>query len=204
VPASAEAVDHLTQVALAMRADPVQGRAHFNRLCIRCHGAEAGGDAAQGIPVLAGQRAAYLVRQLASFSGEQRESVAMHRVLSAKELQEPQVWADLAAYLSAAPAPPLAQTGNGRHLGLGEAIYRIQCASCHHEDGRGDDEGFVPSLRRQNYRYLLRQVQRLAEFHRHNADEDVARLLRSLHDDEARGVADYMSRLRAPLAAEQR
>jgi cytochrome c553 len=192
-------VDHQTEAAIAMQGNAKRGREQFNRLCARCHGAGASGDAEHGVPVLAGQRSAYLIRQLASFSGEQRESVAMHRVLSAKELQEPQAWADLAAYISSAPVPQVSRTGSGRHLGLGEATYRIQCASCHYEDGRGDVDGLVPSLRNQNYRYLLRQVQRLAEFHRHNIDENIARLLHSLHDDEARGVADYMSRFRGPV-----
>ncbi len=196
--ASEQAVDQLTQTALAAQADPKRGHAQFDRYCAGCHGSGGRADANQRIPVLAGQRFAYLVRQLASLAGEQRESVNMHRGLSAAELRVPQTWADLAAYLNAAPVPAQPQTGDGRDLGLGEATFHVECASCHYDDARGDDEGLVPSLRNQHYTYLLSQIRRLSQLHRHNVDENIARLLRSLKPDEASAVADYLSRLRGP------
>ena len=193
--ASEETVDRLTKVALAMDANPKRGGARFDRYCARCHGANALGDAGRRIPVLAGQRFAYLVRQLANLSGDQRDATVMHNVLSAKELQDPQAWADIAAYLNGVPVPTHSQTGDGKLLGLGEGTYRTLCASCHFDDARGDDDGFVPSLRNQHYSYLLGQLQRISEFHRHNIDENIARLLRSLDADEVSAVADYLSRL---------
>jgi cytochrome c553 len=193
--ASEEAVDQLTRTALAAKADPKRGHAQFDRYCAQCHGAGGRADANHRIPVLAGQRPAYLVRQLANLSGDQRESVNMHRALSAAELREPQTWADVAAYLNGVPVPAHPQTGDGRDLGLGEATFHVECASCHYDDSRGDDEGLVPSLRNQHYSYLLSQIRRLSQLHRHNVDENIARLLRSLKPDEASAVADYLSRL---------
>lgn len=197
--ASAETVDQLTRTALGAKADPKRGRTQFDRSCAQCHGAGGRADANHRIPVLAGQRYAYLVRQLASLSGDQRESDNMHRGLSAAELREPQTWADVAAYLNGAPPPSHPQTGDGRDLGLGEATFHVECASCHYDDARGDDDGLVPSLRNQHYAYLLSQMRRLSELHRHNIDENIARLLRSLKPDEASAVADYLSRLRGRL-----
>ena len=194
--ASEESVDRLTRTALAANPDPKRGHAQFDRYCARCHGAGGRADANHRIPVLARQRFAYLVRQLASLSGEQRESVNMHRGLSTAELRVPQTWADIAAYLSSAPAPAAPQTGDGRDLGLGEATFHVECASCHYDDAQGDEEGLVPSLRNQHYAYLLSQMQRLSQLHRHNVDENIARLLRSLKPDEASAIADYLSRLR--------
>jgi cytochrome c553 len=194
--ASEETVDQLTETALAAVPNPGRGHAQFDRHCARCHGAGGRGDTNHRVPVLASQRYAYLVRQLASLSGGQRESVNMHRALSAAELHDPQTWADVAAYLEAAPVPPHLQTGDGRDLGLGEATFHVECASCHYDDARGDHDGLVPSLRNQNYAYLLSQIRRLSELHRHNVDENIARLLRSLKPDEASAVADYLSRLR--------
>lgn len=198
--ASGESVDQMTETALTAQAHPERGHALFDRHCARCHGAGARGDVPDRAPVLAGQRFAYLVRQLASLSGDQRDSVDMHRELSAAaKLRDPHTWADVAAYLNAAPVPVHAQTGDGRQLGLGEATFHVECASCHHDDARGDDDGLVPSLRNQHYSYLLSQIRRLSELHRRNVDENVARLLHSLDSEESRAVADYLSRLRGPL-----
>jgi len=196
--ATEDSVEPLTQTALALTADPVHGHAQFARYCARCHGASGRGDVNRRIPVLANQRFAYLVRQLASLSEEARDSANMHHALSATVAHDPQTWADVAAYLSTARAPSHTQAGDGRHVALGEATYRILCASCHHDDAWGDDDGFVPSLRNQNYAYLLSQMGRIPALHRRGIDENFAALIRSLKPDEAAGLADYLSRQRGP------
>src|ERR1700723_1759885 len=80
-PASAasaeERVDHRTQEALAMDAHPVRGKELYSEYCSRCHGDAGQGNAGKVIPVLAGQRFTYLVRQLANFAGAERESSTM-------------------------------------------------------------------------------------------------------------------------------
>lgn len=187
-----------TQTALALTPDPKSGHTQFDRYCARCHGAAGRGDVNHRVPVLAGQRPAYLVRQLATLSDEERESVNMRHAMSTADLHEPQAWTDIAAYLGGARLPSHPQTGGGRHLALGEATYRILCASCHHDDAGGDDEGFVPSVRNQNYTYLLSQIGRISALHRHGVDENFAALLRSLKPDEAAGLADYLSRQHGP------
>jgi cytochrome c553 len=192
--AADDRIDSLTQAALARTADPKHGQAQFGRHCARCHGAAGRGDASPRVPVLAGQRFPYLVRQLASLSDTRRESANMHRALSGAALHDPQAWADVAAYLEGAPVPAAPRTGDGTHVALGEATFRILCASCHHDDARGDDDGFVPSLRNQHYAYLLSQMHRIPQLHQRDVDENFAALLRSLKDDEAIGIADYLSR----------
>jgi cytochrome c553 len=196
--AAGEAAARLARSALAATADPGRGRTEFDRYCARCHGTNAAGDVNRRIPVLAGQRFRYLVRQLADLSTAERDGGAMHPALAAQAIRDPQTLADVALYASSATVPEHTQTGDGRHLGLGEATYRIECALCHHDDARGDDDGGVPSLRNQNFASLLSQMQRLTDVHRHNIDENVAQLLHSLKPDEARAVADYVSRMRGP------
>ena len=201
--ASEETVDQLTRSALALDAHPANGRAGFRQHCAQCHGADGRGDASRTIPALAGQRFAYLVRQLASLSGDQRDSTTMHRVLSAQALQRPQAWVDIAAYLNAAPAVAHAATGTGARLELGKGIFLEQCSSCHRENASGDDDGFVPSLRAQHYPYLVNQMNRLADGERHNVDEALVQFLRSFDADEIRAVADYLSRLPGRPAVHQ-
>src|SRR5664279_991173 len=198
--ASEEAVDRATQTALSLDAHPERGALQFERHCAGCHGSKAEGDAGRAIPSLAGQRFAYLVRQLANFSGAERDSDAMHRVASQKELREPQTWADIAAYLNRAPLSNRAQTGDGGGIALGRKIFHDQCATCHRSDARGDGDGFVPSLRNQHYSYLVGQLHKLGEGRRHNVDEGLVRFLGSFNDADMSATADYLSRLHGPGA----
>ena len=198
--ASEEAVDRATQTALSLDAHPDRGASQFNHECARCHGSHAEGDANRSIPALARQRFAYLVRQLANFSGFERDSNTMHGVLSQIELRGPQSWVDIAAFLNRASFVNRAQTGDGTHVALGRGIFHEQCASCHRIDAHGDGDGFVPSLRNQHYSYLVNQMHKLGEGRRHNVDEDLVRFLHSFDEQDMNATADYLSRLRGPGA----
>jgi cytochrome c553 len=196
--ASEASVDRLTQRALDLDAHAERGAVEFRHSCSRCHGAAAQGDAAHAIPALAGQRFKYVVRQLANFAGDERDSPTMQRVLSHPVLKEPQTWVDIAAYVNNLPMREPAGTGDGTRVALGRGIFHEQCASCHKLDAHGDDEGFVPSLRGQQYAYLVDQLEKLAQGRRHNVDEDLVRFWRSLEDQDVRATADYLSRLAGP------
>ncbi len=201
-PASAasaeERVDHRTEEALAMDAHPVRGKELYVEYCSRCHGAKGQGNADKVIPALAGQRFTYLVRQLANFAGAERESRTMHGVAIQPAINDPQNWVNIAAYLSRLAPPADTQIGSGEATLLGRGIFHEQCASCHGVDASGDHDGFVPSLRHQHYAYLDRQMHKLADGYRHNADADLVRFMRSFDARDMRGTADYLSRLRGP------
>jgi cytochrome c553 len=198
-PATEQRVDDLVHTARSLDAVPKRGKSIFRRECRQCHGADALGDKTRGIPALAGQRQAYLIRQLADFAEQDRDSAEMHGVLARTRLRQPQVWADLAAYLNGLPVNVKPEHGDGKWLELGEGIFREQCASCHEEDARGDDDGFVPSLRNQHYSYLLRQMHGLADDHRRNVDQELVLFLANLKEDEQKGLADYLSRMSGPV-----
>lgn len=194
-----ERVDQRTQTALAMDAHPVKGRQQFRQYCARCHGAEAQGNADGLVPALAGQRFAYLVRQLANFAGDERESSAMHRAVHQPSVDEPQSWVDLASYLNGLSPRIDNEKGTGEATALGRGIFHEQCASCHGSDAGGDKAGFVPSLRHQHYGYLNKQMHNLAEGYRHNVDEELVLFMRSFEERDMRGTADYLSRLRGAV-----
>jgi mono/diheme cytochrome c family protein len=92
-----------------------------------------------------------------------RDSDTMHRVVSQKELHGAQSWVDIAAYLNRTPMSHRARTGDGTRVALGRGIFHEQCAGCHRGDAHGDDDGFVPSLRNQQYPYLVGQLHKLAQ-----------------------------------------
>jgi len=196
---AAARVDELTSIALALDASAQRGAALYARECARCHGPEANGAAQHDIPVLASQRRAYIIRQLAEFIERDRIATQMHQVVSREAVSAPQSWADLALYLNNLPPPKHSDTGDGKLLALGEASYQQFCLRCHEKDGRGHDDGFVPSLRNQHYRYLMKEMQNLAAGHRFDIDEDLVRSMRNLQADEMQGIADYLSRMQGPV-----
>lgn len=197
--ASPLSVDQKVRNALQLDQNASNGKQLYATHCAQCHGEQALGSAANLIPSLAGQRRAYLVKQLADFSELERDSRPMHAVVSKPELASEQAWADLSGYLNSLPRTSFPQTGDGRGLELGEAIFQDQCASCHEQDARGDDDGFTPSLRDQHYAYLVRQMRSIATWHRLNVDANLVRYLDSLDTEEATAVADYLSRMRGPI-----
>jgi len=197
--ASPARVDQLVRTALQLDPNRSRGAALYLQNCARCHDQGAIGDPRNGVPSLAAQREAYLIKQLADFTELERESQEMHAVVARATLNEPQAWADVAAYLSQLPATAFPETADGKGVKLGEAIFQEQCASCHEEDARGDDDGFVPSLRDQHYSYLVQQTRALAASHRSNVDADLVRFIDSLDTEEITAVADYLSRLRGPV-----
>jgi cytochrome c553 len=196
--ASPTRVDEQVRAALQLQPNVKRGAGLYSVHCVGCHRREALGDPTNVVPALAGQRQAYLVMQLADFSELERRSENMHKTVSRNAVANPQAWADLAGYLSALPPARLPQTGDGGGVELGEAIFQEQCASCHEEDARGDDDGFIPSLRAQHYSYLVRAMRGIGTSHRLNIDADLARFLDSLDTEEMTAVADYLSRLRGP------
>ncbi len=197
--ASPERVDELMKATLELDPNVQRGAKLYGEHCASCHGADASGNPKKLVPALAGQRRAYLIKQLADFTELERPATQMHAVLAQKEVSEPQEWSDLTAYLNGVQPASKPQTGTGEFLSLGEASYQQWCASCHGEDGRGDDDGFVPSLRNQHYAYLLHQMRELASGHRFNVESDLVLFLDSLESDEMKGLADYLSRMHGPV-----
>jgi cytochrome c553 len=190
-----EAVDDLLREASDLDADAGRGRTLYAENCAGCHGRRGQGDAKRKIPVIAQQRQAYIVKQFADIREDEREAPPMHSVMSQPELRDVQAWVDVAIYVNNLAPVKKVQTGNGKHLALGEATFGQHCVSCHGEDARGDDDGFVPSLRNQHYSYLLDTMNRLTEWHRSNVDPELVRLLSSFSSDERMGMADYLARL---------
>lgn len=193
--ASRAETDERTQVALGLDAHPEDGAREFKQNCRSCHGADALGVPHGSAPVLAGQRFTYLVHQMADFASEERDDKAMHDVMARPELRNSQTWVDIASYLNKAPIDRSTLKGDDSHVALGRGIFHEQCAPCHQPDARGSDDGFVPSLRNQNYPYLVNQIHALGNDRRHNVDENLMRFMRSFELGDIHAVADYLSRL---------
>jgi cytochrome c553 len=182
--------------------DPAAGKVKSEtELCQGCHG-EAGNSAALGVPKLAGQYAAYLVKQLGDFRSEARR----HRIMNAmaEGLSDADL-PDIAAYF--ASLPRMKGEGSGgddnpaaRDLFLYGDVNRNldACVSCHELGGRGRIAGGVayPALGGQHKGYLRVQLLNWKIGTRANSPKDVMnRIAAALSEEEIAALADYISGL---------
>jgi len=181
---ASEQAEQLARNALALEGKSERGAQLFRSQCASCHGRAARGDAARLVP---------------DFAESERVATQMHSVVVRSAVADPHAWADVALYLNSLPPMAGSRARIARLLTLGEASYRQWCASCHEEDARGDDDGFVPSLRNQHYEYLLQEMRAMSAGHRFNMDPEIARSLSALQPDELTALAHYLSRLRGPV-----
>jgi cytochrome c553 len=196
--AEAGPAEDLVSQAMAATPDPQHGMVLYLKHCAGCHGRHAWGEGALAIPVLAGQHEKYLIRALAGFVHGVRQGVETHAAVMRETLQppdvnRPQAFRDLAAYLSGAARNPHADTGPGRALTDAERNYRRGCSSCHGTEGAGSDQQSIPAIGGQGYDYLRAQLRSFSSgrgVHPALANSPVA-----LSVDEQQAVADYASRL---------
>lgn len=136
-------------------------------VCTGCHG-PGGLSANPEWPILAGQGAKYLAKQLHDFKNGTRASMIMYpqaSLLSDEDID------NLAAYFAAQTPPVAATTGAGEKpeemLALGEALYRggdisnhiPACMACHGPTGAGIEPSAFPRLGGQHIQYNRTQLQ---------------------------------------------
>jgi len=203
VSAVAHAADE--KAAVAVKADPAKGEALYTNgdaarnitACVSCHGA-AGNSTISANPKLAGQHAAYLVKELTNFRTAERNNPIMSPL--AKALSDDDL-KNLAAYLSAqAPKPGAAK--NKDTLELGKHIYRggiasknvPACAGCHSPNGAGIPAQY-PRLAGQHQDYTAAELTNFRSGARTNSPQ-MTTIAERLSDKEIKAVADYIAGLK--------
>jgi len=162
-------------------------------VCAVCH-LEDGAGRPDGIfPQLAGQHASVIYRQI----GDTREGRRSNPIMCpfTPTLTDPQVLADLAAYIESLPLPLDNGKGSGVDYALGAELYTRDCADCHGDRGQGDGERFMPMIASQHFAYVARQINDIARRYRENADPEMCRITSIYSQREREAVADFVSRL---------
>ena len=166
-------------------------------VCAACHGADGNSPAAT-FPKLAGQHAAYIVKQLTNFKEGTRDNAVMKPIATALSADEMK---DLGAYFASQKSKEAGAKSNGAGS-LGEKIYRggiaankvPACAACHSPNGVGIPKNF-PRLARQHAEYTVAQLQAFATGARANGPMMKMRASR-MSAEEMTAVADYIQGLR--------
>lgn len=182
-----------------VRVDPAQGQVMVNKTCVACHAAD-GNSPSPANPVLAGQHADYIAKQLANFkSGERKSAVMMGMVpsLSAADMK------NIGAYFEA--QKPTARAAKDPELvKLGQQIYRggiaakgvAACTSCHGPNGAGIPAQY-PRVAGQYAEYTQAQLQGFRSGERANDPGKMMRTLAArLSDPEIKAVSEYIAGLR--------
>ncbi len=185
-----------TEAPPAFKADPAKGQ-QLAAACQACHLA----DGTRGLPanpILQGQHAEYLAKQLTEFKGGKRKNAIMTGM--AAPLAETDMKHIAAFYASKKPVAGFAR--DKALVTLGEQIYRggilakqvPACAGCHSPNGAGMPAQY-PRLGGQHAEYSEAQLLAFRAGTRANSAQ-MTDIAARLSDAEIKAVADYMSGLR--------
>jgi cytochrome c553 len=168
--------------------------------CAACHGVD-GNSVTPDWPMLAGQHASYIVRQLRAFKVGERTDVTMKPFA---DMLSEQDMLDVAAYFAAQTPTP--KGADPALVTLGQQIYRggvpsrgvAACIACHGPDGAGNPLAAYPRISSQHAAYTTKQLNLYAAGDR-RSDVDVNQMMRNvaelLFEDEIRALASYVQGL---------
>ena len=163
--------------------------------CGLCHGVK-GETGSDELPVLAGQHAEYIAKQLRDFQAGKRTGT-MQRF--AKPLTEADIAAVAAWY--AAQKPPAHKVNDkdlhaaGRYLFLKNtsAAGLPPCQACHGADGQGP--ATAPRLESQHAPYIERQLKEFTQRARNNDNEIMHTVAAGLSAFDMKALAEFLSTL---------
>lgn len=163
--------------------------------CLACHNAQ---NTRGSLPMLEGQNARYLDRQLHAFAERHRQAFPMNAI--AAELSRTDA-ERLAAYLGGRPWRDFPARLRAREVARGRAIAeRYACANCHGTEFLGTD--LIPRLAGQNPAYLARQLAAFGRNDRYHPPTGIGARMYTLEAGEAEALAAWLNSLRNAVRAE--
>jgi cytochrome c553 len=183
--------------AAPAKPDLGKGGAISTQVCAACHTAD-GSRGAPANPIIAGQHAEYLAKQLIEFKTNKRKNPVMNGM--AAPLSEEDIRNVAAFYASKTAKPGFAK--NKDSVALGEKIYRggiadrnvPACAGCHGPNGSGIPAQY-PRIGGQHGDYVEAQMVAFRSGARANGPMMVG-IAAKMNDKEIKAVSDYIAGLR--------
>jgi cytochrome c553 len=175
--------------------DLAKGAAISQQTCGACHAAD-GSRGAPTYPILQGQHADYLVKQLTEFKSGKRDNAIMKGM--ATPLSEDDMRNVAAFYASKSAKEGFAKHADyqtAEHLWRGGASDRAipACAGCHGPTGMGIPAQY-PRLSGQHADYVYAQLSAFAKGGRKNSPQ-MAAIAMKMTDAEMKAIADYATGL---------
>jgi cytochrome c553 len=179
----------------AHAAGPLDERGALKSItCAACHG-QAGNSRSPAMPIIAGQDAAYLKKQIQDYAAGRRLSAEMEPY--AKQVLNLGV-DDVAAYFASRRREPTPVPSPADAVARGQSAA-AQCAICHGPQGQGDAAKLIPSLVGQAPGYLREQLLLFKQDRRGSGDPALSALkalLKTIPDETLGDLAAYYSSLR--------
>lgn len=175
--------------------------------CALCHSADGISRTAR-FPKLAGQKAAYIEKQVRDFKSGRRSNDGGPMQTNTEELTEADIKSVSVYFAKLSPPPPVAPDEVDADLEMGRALFEggkpetgvAACASCH--VGPGQAGILAPHITAQHAGYLQKQ---LAEFRDGSRDNDtdgqMRRVAATLNDAEIAAVSAYAATLERKIGA---
>ena len=178
--------------------DPARGATISSTVCAACHTA----DGSRGIPtnpILQGQHADYIVKQLTEFKSGKRDNAIMKPMASTLSEDDMR---NVAAFYESRTAKP-GQAKNKATVPLGEKIWRggiaekniPACAGCHGPAGAGIPAQYA-RLGGQHAEYVSAELMLFRSGKRANSPQ-MATIAARMSDTEIAAVSDYVEGLNA-------
>ena len=192
---SAFALSSLCFAATAHSAgDPEAGK-QKSPICAACHG-EDGNSLVPIWPSIAGQHAAYFVKQMLDIQTGERKNDQMTPIIASMTNQD---FDDLAAFYAGQEVKP--KEAAPENIESGEQIYRAgnsatgvaACMACHGPGGTGNPPAMFPALRGQHSQYTVATLKAYRSGDRSNDQNAVMRTISAkMTDTEIDAVANYI------------
>lgn len=186
------------------KADPAKAKPIAESVCVGCHGADGNSPAAPN-PHLAGQHAAYLLKQLTNFKSVDGKPAARDNAIMAGMVAglSDEDMKNLAAYFSQQKLKP-AVAKDEKLIAEGQKLWRMgdfskgipACAGCHGPAGAGLPAQY-PALAGQLPEYTEDQLKKFRSGERANDPEKMMRMIADkMSDQQIKAVAEYAAGLR--------
>lgn len=186
------------------KADPAKAKPIAESVCVGCHGADGNSPAAPN-PHLAGQHAAYLLKQLTNFKSVDGKPAVRDNAIMAGMVAglSDEDMKNLAAYFSQQKLKPAAAKDE-KLIAEGQKLWRMgdfskgipACAGCHGPAGAGLPAQY-PALAGQLPEYTEDQLKKFRSGERANDPEKMMRMIADkMSDQQIKAVAEYAAGLR--------
>lgn len=190
-------VSNQLQAGESIEGDIENGRTLADGKCDRCHGVGGVSDDPD-TPHLAGQSAAYLLKQMRDYKSRAREDRNMYKRV--RKLDDRQM-ADIALWYESQPLPEVRPPGEQelkapQLVTMGDTDRSIPpCAICHGDDGKTTANA-VPVLAGQHVDYLVSTMEYFRDGTRNNDPGGaVQAMIKKLSDVEIEALARYYAAL---------
>jgi cytochrome c553 len=190
----------LTVVQAANAQGDAAAGANKVAICATCHGRDGNSQIPMN-PSLAGQNAAYIIKQLEDYQSGARQNATMASMVT--NLSEQDI-ADIAAFYASQERRIIGAQPGEESLALGEALYRAgqsdissaACTACHSPTGQGNAPAGFPAIGGQHTEYTLTQLRAFRAGERANDLNGMMRtVVERLTDAELEALANYVAGL---------